>query len=186
MRKTPGTPRRSRNAPDPMRAINPTAVSLRVGGVRIAASAPQSYVELRHCLHAFIRCRRAGFLPEARRIFRDTYGHLIGRAPRSRDEAGFPLLMASLLRQTLIAHARSQIQSYASESRSGAATVVDIDAALSLLETRDAPTARIIELYYFAGLQPIDIGAVLRLEPAVVNQALRLARAWLIAQLAKR
>lgn len=188
MPNTPRTPRKFRNASGRARAVNATAVSLWLGNLHIAASVPQSYIELRHCLHTFIRCRRAGLLSEARQIFRQTYAHLLGRPPHSRDEAGFPLLMANLLRQTLIAHARAQNKSAASLTgiKTGTATLMDIDAVLMLLETRDAHTARIVELYYFAGLQPIDIGTVLLLEPAAATRTLRAARAWLIAQLVER
>lgn len=185
MRKTPATPRISWTASGRVQAVEPVVVSLRFGSFCIAAAVPQSFVELRRRMHKFIYCQRTGYRAEARQIFQETHALLLGRPPHSRDEANFPFLLANLLRQLLTAHvrARTHAQSFPGEAPPRAPTIVDIDAALVLLESRDPLSTRLIELYYFAGLDLIDVGDVLVLEPPVIRRQLRLARAWLIAHL---
>lgn len=178
MRKTPGNPRtfrKGRSAKD--------AISVRLGALRIAAPASQSYVELRNCIHMFLGCRRLGHRGEARRIFQETYLQLVGRAPARGDEAHFPLLVANLLRQLLTAQSRTKQPLPVEGGSPGDVTVVDIDAALTVLETRDPLSARLIELHYFAGVEAGELAAILVLEPAIVIRRLRAARAWLAAHL---
>lgn len=174
MRKTPGNPRTSARQ----------VIPLRLGALHIAAPAPQSYLELRNRIHTFLGCRRLGRPGVARRILHETYMQLLGRPPARRDEAYFPLLIANLLRQLLTAHSRAKPRLPGGDA--GDISIVDIDAALALLETRDALSVRLIELHYFAGIDPAEAGAILLLEPAAVTRRLRTARAWLAARLAGR
>lgn len=58
-----------------------------------------------------------------------------------------------------------------------------LDEALRRLETVDARKCRILELCYFSGLSYDDIAAALGTSKATVGRELRLARAWLRAEL---
>ena len=61
--------------------------------------------------------------------------------------------------------------------------VVELDDALKKLETIDARQGRIVELHYFGGLTLEETAATLGLSLATVKRDLRLARAWLAAEL---
>jgi len=147
-----------------------------------ASGVPKSFIILRNRIHVFIGCRRYGRMDTARRVFHDTFLLLLGRLPGPRDEEHFPLLMAHLLRQLLTARSRTGQGKRADRHRN--TSIVDIDAALRSLETSDRVSVRLVELYYFAGIDPIEIGAILLLDPAAVTRRLRAIRAWLAVRLA--
>ena len=60
-----------------------------------------------------------------------------------------------------------------------------LDDALKRLEAIDARKCRILELCYFSGLNYDDIAEALAISKATVGRELRLARAWLRAELAQ-
>ena len=55
----------------------------------------------------------------------------------------------------------------------------DLDVALERLQERDSDQARMVELFYFAGLSYPDIAQVLGTSRASVGRELRFAKAWL-------
>ena len=61
--------------------------------------------------------------------------------------------------------------------------VVELDDALKKLETIDTRQGRIVELHYFGGLTLEETAATLDISLATVKRDLRLARAWLAAEL---
>lgn len=185
MRNMPGASRNSSKAARG-RADGTAVTKLLFGDTHLTDSLPQSFTELRRLLHRFISCRRKGYRVKARRICRETCMHLLGRPPHEWEEATFPCLLANMLRQLLIAHMRAQSLSSTPDSLRKTFDLLDLDAALTLLEARDPPCARVIELHYFGGLKLIDIACALLVEPAVVRYRLRLARAWLIARVVNR
>lgn len=60
-----------------------------------------------------------------------------------------------------------------------AADIVDLDGALNTLEHLDGRKAKVIELYYFAGLSCEDVADVLDISVTTVARDLRFAEAWL-------
>jgi RNA polymerase sigma factor (TIGR02999 family) len=62
--------------------------------------------------------------------------------------------------------------------------VVDLDNALERLAALEPRHAQAIELHYFGGLTYDQIAAAMQSSPASVHRDLRLARAWLINELA--
>jgi RNA polymerase sigma factor (TIGR02999 family) len=64
--------------------------------------------------------------------------------------------------------------------------VADLDEALKKLEALDPRQGEIIEHRYFGGLSLEETAAAMRLSLATVKRELRLARAWLAAELSSR
>jgi RNA polymerase sigma factor (sigma-70 family) len=63
--------------------------------------------------------------------------------------------------------------------------VVDLDEALTRLEMIDRRQSEIVELRYFGGFTLEETAAMLNLSLATVKRDLRLARAWLAAELTR-
>lgn len=63
--------------------------------------------------------------------------------------------------------------------------VVDLDEALTKLEKIDRRQSEMVELRYFGGFTLEETAAMLNLSLATVKRDLRLARAWLAAELTK-
>jgi RNA polymerase sigma factor (TIGR02999 family) len=63
--------------------------------------------------------------------------------------------------------------------------VADLDEALTRLETIDARQGEIVELRYFGGFTLEETAEILNLSLATVKRDLRLARAWLAADLTR-
>ncbi len=62
--------------------------------------------------------------------------------------------------------------------------VVELDDALQALHSMDPRKAKIVELRYFGGLSVEETAEVMELSTATVGREMRLARAWLLTQLA--
>jgi len=65
-------------------------------------------------------------------------------------------------------------------------SVLDLDDALRNLEEFDARQSEIVECRYFGGLSLEETASALNISLATVKRELRLARAWLAADLTKR
>jgi len=113
------------------------------------------------------------------------------------DRAHFFAVAGRQLRRILVDHARArgaakrggdevrvsltQIQGLAQPV---ALDVLDVDEALRRLETFDARAAAGVELRFFSGLTEEEIAEILGIAPATVRRDWKLARAWLVTQLA--
>jgi len=71
----------------------------------------------------------------------------------------------------------------ASDSRSR--EMVAIDDALNELAKIDPRTAKVIELRFFGGLSVEETAEVLKISPQSVMRDWKMARAWLLAELAR-
>ena len=110
----------------------------------------------------------------------------------------FFAIAARLMRRVLIDHARHQTRL----KRGGAAVpeqldpsmpsapqpvdavdVLDLDRALTKLETLDPDQARIIELRFFGGLTVEETAAALAVSPATVKREWAVAKGWLFREL---
>ncbi len=116
-------------------------------------------------------------------------------APQPRDFFGYA---ARSMRNLLIDHARRALRpkhggdlnriGLDSEAADGvqmdASRALELDAALQKLAVADARAAEIVELHYFAGLSLGQIGDLLGVSERTVNRDWRVARAWLLRELA--
>jgi len=108
------------------------------------------------------------------------------------SRAHFFALAARAMRQIVVDHARRR----SSQKRGGGVEVTDIDdanllgdrgaeealdldAALTRLELRDAELARVVKWHFFAGLSFKEIGAALSRHERTVFHDWELARSWL-------
>jgi DNA-directed RNA polymerase specialized sigma24 family protein len=62
---------------------------------------------------------------------------------------------------------------------------VDLDEALESLAQFDARKAKVVELRFFGGLSVEDTAEVLKISPQSVMRDWKLARAWLMRELAR-
>lgn len=69
-------------------------------------------------------------------------------------------------------------------SKSGDDDIAAIDAALAALGKIDARKEKVVELRFFGGLSVEDTAAVLKISPQSVMRDWKLARAWLLTELA--
>lgn len=111
----------------------------------------------------------------------------------------FYAIAATVLRRVLIDHIRQRMTEKHggdvrfvaldhpdSDSLAGPGDIVDwlaVDQALTQLATRDAASARVVELRLFSGLSVEQIAEVCGSSTATVGRQWRFARAWMAAQL---
>jgi len=163
---------------------------------------PLVYAELRRIAQAFLRNRRPSESLQPTALVNEAYLKLFGNGePQFADRAHFLAVMARVMRQVLIDHARAA----SAEKRGGERERVDwdtvvqieagvgprqprmleLDRAMGELETENPALARIVEMHYFGGMTAEEVGAVVDRSAHAVRHDLRLARAWLRRALAQ-
>jgi len=115
------------------------------------------------------------------------------------DRAHFFAVSANMMRRILVDRARAknmdkrgncavhvnfdEAPEIASDSRSR--EMVAIDDALNELAKIDPRKAKVIELRFFGGLSVEETAEVLKISPQSVMRDWKMARAWLLAELAR-
>ena len=162
---------------------------------------PLVYDELRALAEGYLRRERPDHTLQATAVLHEAYLRLVEKThPNWEGRAHFFAVAAQVMRRILVDHARER----RAAKRGGEAVKVpieadppvrgapaaldlvdllDLDAALDRLSALDARKGRVIELRYFGGLTEAEAACVLALSPATVRLDLRLARAWLLAEL---
>lgn len=156
---------------------------------------PLVYAELHRVAAAYMRGERADHTFRPTDLVGEAYVRLAQGATDYNDRIHFFAAAAKTMRQILVDHARRRGR----DKRGGgeraveldprlAATargddLVALDAALAALADFDERKARIVELHYFAGLTQAEIGLALDVHVNTVARDLRLAVAWIHAQL---
>jgi RNA polymerase sigma-70 factor (ECF subfamily) len=157
---------------------------------------PFVYSELRRLAAACLRRESGAQTLDPTALVHEAYLRLVGdRDPDFNDRTHFLGVAARLMRQILVDRARARN----AEKRSGGARVplddnvaftgqradmvVALDDALELLEKQDPERARILELKYFGGMTAEESAALLGVPLNRINRQMRLAQAWLRAQL---
>ena len=108
----------------------------------------------------------------------------------------FFAVVATTMRRALVDHARAKgrakrgggalrvtLTARLEVSSEANIELLDLDAALNTLAQLDERQARIVDLYYFAGLTLEEIGKAVELSTPSVHRSLRSARAWIHLQL---
>ncbi len=154
--------------------------------------------ELRQIATRYLHQERANHTLEPNALVNELWVRLLdGVAVPYQNRGHFYAVAAQTMRRILIDYARARaakkrggIQDQVSLSAvDGWAPVVDpediidLDAALSKLETVDPRAARVVEMRYFGGLPEEDVAAVLGVSLVTVKRDWKAARAWLAARL---
>ena len=165
----------------------------------LAALTPHIYRELRRIAANMIRREREGNTLEATALVHEAYLKLIDvRKVEWTGKAHFFAACAQIMRRILVDAARKR----ASSRHGGGLKRIDIDEVLYLSHHKDnrlialddaltqlqqaAPRkARIVELRYFGGLSVEETAAVLKVSVETVTRDWRLARGWLLVEVAK-
>ncbi|MEO7013472.1 MAG: ECF-type sigma factor [Dokdonella sp.] len=150
------------------------------------------YPELRRLAGQAFRGERGDHTLQPTALVNEAWLRLSGSAnPEGADRAHLLTVVARLMREILIDHARRR----AASKRDGGVRVdldgldladdaqnvdlIGLDAALLRLEQVDAMKARIVELRYFAGMSIEETAETVALSPATVKRHWQAARIWL-------
>ena len=160
------------------------------------------YVELRRIARLHMRRQQPGHTLQPTALVNEAFIRLSeGSQPRLDDRAHFLALMARVMRQVLVDHARAR----GAAKRGGGGGRVDWDTNIELLaerggrelhvlELHDAletlarenpALADVVEMHYFGGMTAEETAVVVGRSVHVVRHDLRLARAWLRRELAR-
>ena len=158
---------------------------------------PLVYGELRRLAHRQLRSEHANGTIATTALVHEAYLRLVDQNRARIDSRGhFLNIAAQMMRRVLVDAARRR---QADKRGSGVAAVrledapepriepddrlLDLDDALTRLETLDPQLSRIVELRYFGGLTLEETGALTGSSTTAVWRDWNTARAWLLAEL---
>jgi RNA polymerase sigma-70 factor (ECF subfamily) len=161
------------------------------------------YDELRRMARRYMRKERAGNTLQTTALINEAYLRLVdAQSVGWQDRAHFFAVSATIMRRILVDAARAR----GSAKRGGLAIRVDhstavdldqipevgrsaelvaLDDALNALAEIDTRKARVIEMRFFGGLSVEETAGVLGISPQSVLRDWKLAKAWLIREMAK-
>jgi RNA polymerase sigma factor (TIGR02999 family) len=161
---------------------------------------PLVYGELRVIARAFMRRQQPGHTLQPTALVHEAFLKLFDNAkPDVADRAHFLALMARVMRQVLIDHARAD----AAGKRGGGEVhvpwdtrieirsdhgpeqlkLLDLHRALEALERENPDLATAVEMHYFGGMTAEEVAVAVGRSVHVVRHELRFARAWLRREL---
>jgi RNA polymerase sigma-70 factor (ECF subfamily) len=163
---------------------------------------PLVYGELRRIAQSFMRLQRPGHTLQPTALVNEAFIKLFeGATPQFADRAHFLALMARVMRQVLVDHARAlgaakrgggeervpwdtniEVQADAGGQR---LKLLEVHDALDALAREDESLAKVVEMHYFGGMTAEETAVVVGRTVHVVRHDLRLARAWLRRELAR-
>lgn len=158
--------------------------------------APLVYDELRRLARNYMRGERGGHTLQATAVVHEAFLRLIQANVSLQDRSHFFALASRLMRRVLVDHAKSRSR----EKRNGGVrdalpenladfpaedfNVIALDDALESLLQMEPRLAQVIELHYFGGLTYEEIAAAVGASTATVHRDIRMARAWLLNEIA--
>ena len=157
---------------------------------------PLVYRELRGIAGAFMRRQRPGHTLQPTALVHEAFLKLFDDTkPEVADRAHFLALMARVMRQVLVDHARAAA---AGKRGGGEARVpwdtqieihgdrgpeqlelLDLHRAIEALERENPDLANAVEMHYFGGMSAEEVALAVGRSVHVVRHELRFARAWL-------
>ena len=161
---------------------------------------PLVYHELRSVAAGYLRRERPDHTLEPTAVLHEAYLRLVDKThPRWQSRQHFFAVTAQTMRRILVDHARR----HGSAKRGGGAALIPLDdgaaagvssarpsvdllaldEALDRLASVDARKSQAIELRYFGGLTNAEIAEVLEMSLATARLDIRMAKAWLAAEL---
>jgi len=157
---------------------------------------PLVYDELRRLARNYMRSERDSHTLQATAVVHEAFLRLVQTDVALQDRAHFFALASRLMRRVLVDHAKSRsrikrnagIREYdAAQTDAPAAMdfdVIALDDALESLLQMEPRLAQVIELHYFGGLTYEQIAEAAGASTATVHRDIRLARAWLLNEIA--
>jgi len=162
---------------------------------------PQVYDELRRIAQSFMRRQRPEHTLQPTALINEAFIKAFEAQPVFVDRAHFLALMARVMRQVLVDHARAlgAVKRGGLERRVPWDTNIEIAAPrggrqVNVLELQDAldalgreshSLAEVVEMHYFGGMTAEETAVVVGRSVHTVRHDLRLARAWLRRELAR-
>jgi len=162
---------------------------------------PLVYGELRRIAQSFFRRQRPGHTLQPTALVNEAFVKLFEDAqPEFSDRAHFLAVMARVMRQVLVDHARAvgaakrggggRVQwdtNFEVEENSGSRQlkVLEVHSALEALARENSSLAQVIEMHYFGGMTAQEAALVAGRSVHVVRHELRLAQAWMRRELAR-
>ncbi len=161
---------------------------------------PLVYSELRAIARRKMAAEKPGQTLQATALVHEAFLRLLGDASEFQNRRHFFSAAAEAMRRILIEQARRKSrQRHGGDQRKTetplddinieadqSADMLDLDAALTRLESLDQPMADVVKLRYFAGLTVDETAAALDISPRAVNRHWTAARAWLTQNLDAR
>ena len=158
------------------------------------------YAELHRIAKSLFGRRRSGHTLQPTVLVHEAWFKMLGggKEPDWKDRAHFVNVAARAMRQILVNHARDRsaqkrgggrererltVVSPAAPDANKALDLLDLDAALQLLEELDERQARIVELKLFGGLTTAEIAAVVGVAPRTVELDWMMAMTFLAGAL---
>ena len=164
----------------------------------LAQLVPRVYAELHRLAHHQMRAERPGRTLQTTALVNEAYLRLVDtRRVRWESRAHFLAVAAQAMRRVLVDAARAR----RARKRGGAespvvldeallaapersASLVALDDALTALASVDPRKSQVVELRYLAGLSVAETAAVLGVSAETVQRDWRVAKAWLLRELA--
>lgn len=160
---------------------------------------PLVYPHLRSLAGRYMAAEAKGHTLSATALVHEAYLKLVGSDVPWADRLHFFAVAARVMRHILVDHAKAR---YSQKRGGGAAKIsldevaivtdapeeqlIDLDKALDKLAAIDKRKADLVEMVYFAGLSQAEAGEVIGISEPTVSRELRLAKAWLHANIAGR
>jgi len=164
----------------------------------LARLVPRVYDELRRIAHHHLRAERPGRTLQTTALVHEAYLRLVDtRRVRWESRAHFLSVAAQAMRRILVDAARARgarkrgrnpavvpLDEAALVAPQRDASLVALDDALNALAEMDPRKGRVVELRYFGGLSVEETAAVLHVSPETVHRDWRVAKSWLLRELA--
>jgi RNA polymerase sigma factor (TIGR02999 family) len=157
---------------------------------------PIVYDELRRLARNHMRGERGSHTLQATAVVHEAFMRLVQANVALQDRAHFFALASRLMRRVLVDHAKSRsrikrnagVREFAAEELNALPVadfdVIALDEALESLLQMEPRLAQVIELHYFGGLTYEQIATAVGASTATVHRDIRLARAWLLNEIA--
>jgi RNA polymerase sigma-70 factor, ECF subfamily len=160
---------------------------------------PLVYEELRRLAGRHLDRERSGHTLQPTALVHEAYARLVDADIPYQDRTHFFAVASSTMRRVLVDHARSRsavrrgggaphvtLDDRVHSEASDPTEILALDAALTKLAALDSRKAEAIQLSVFGGLTYSEIATILGVSDATVDRDLRMARAFLHAELGPR
>lgn len=154
------------------------------------------YAQLRAMAQGHMRRETPGHTLQATALIHEAYARIVDVELDFKNRSHFLAVMSTQMRRILVDHAKGKHR----DKRGGGAPSVslddiptvaadshpllpDLDDVMRALGQLDPRKEKVVEMTYFGGLTQAEIAEALGVSPATVDRDLRMARAWIKAQL---